>query len=254
MTLAFGAAFPFAVAVATSPRQARRATMTASLANIGSSTRSIRIGAILGSLLVRFRPGARSRPARHHPPRRRDSARSWRSRFSSGAARLTRGRQSARLALRWPVRWRWPSSSLPQWDRALLSSGAYKYAPAMRGPSLETALTAGELLSYREGSTGTVAVRRLAGTISLAIDGKVDASNAGDMLTQRLLAHVPLLLHPESAARRDPRPRQRRDAGLGAHAIRSTEATCSRSRRRSSRRRGSSKPRTIARSPTRARA
>ena len=51
-------------------------------------------------------------------------------------------------------------------------------------------------MSYREGSTGTVAVRRLAGTISLAIDGKVDASNAGDMLTQRLLAHVPLLLHP----------------------------------------------------------
>ena len=32
--------------------------------------------------------------------------------------------------------------------------------------------------------------------MSLAIDGKVDASNAGDMLTQRLLAHVPLLLHP----------------------------------------------------------
>ncbi len=86
--------------------------------------------------------------------------------------------------------------ALPQWDRALLSSGGYKYAPAMRGPSLQTALTAGELLSYREGSTGTVAVRRLAGTISLAIDGKVDASNAGDMLTQRLLAHVPLLLHP----------------------------------------------------------
>ena len=86
---------------------------------------------------------------------------------------------------------------LPQWDRLLLSSGAYKYAIAMRGPSLETALTAGELLFYREGSTGTVAVRRLAGTVSLAIDGKVDASNAGDMLTQRLLAHVPLLLHPD---------------------------------------------------------
>ena len=66
----------------------------------------------------------------------------------------------------------------------------------MRGADLETALTAGELLSYREGSTGTVAVRRLTGTFSLAIDGKVDASNAGDMLTQRLLAHVPLLLHP----------------------------------------------------------
>lgn len=85
----------------------------------------------------------------------------------------------------------------PQWDPSLLSSGVYKYAPAMRGNNLETSLTAGELLSYREGATATVAVRKLTGTLSLAIDGKVDASNAGDMLTQRLLAHVPLLLHPD---------------------------------------------------------
>jgi spermidine synthase len=85
---------------------------------------------------------------------------------------------------------------VPQWDPALLSSGAYKYASQLRGSNLESALTAGELLSYREGSAGTVAVRRLTGTISLAIDGKVDASNAGDMLTQRMLAHMPLLLHP----------------------------------------------------------
>jgi spermidine synthase len=85
----------------------------------------------------------------------------------------------------------------PQWDPSLLSSGVYKYAAAMRGPSLATALTAGELLSYSEGATATVAVRRLTGTLSLAIDGKVDASNAGDMLTQRLLAHMPLLLHPD---------------------------------------------------------
>ena len=77
----------------------------------------------------------------------------------------------------------------PTWTPSLLSSGVYKYAPAMRGAELKTALTAGELLWYREGSTGTVSVRKLTGTLSLAIDGKVDASNAGDMLTQRLLAH-----------------------------------------------------------------
>jgi spermidine synthase len=53
------------------------------------------------------------------------------------------------------------------------------------------------MLFYREGPAGTVAVRRLAGTTSLVIDGKPDASNAGDMLTQKLLAHLPLLLHPE---------------------------------------------------------
>jgi spermidine synthase len=85
---------------------------------------------------------------------------------------------------------------LPQWDRLLLSSGAYKYAGIMQGPDVRTSLTAGELLYYREGASATVAVRRVGGTTSLAIDGKVDASNSGDMLTQRLLAHVPLLLHP----------------------------------------------------------
>jgi spermidine synthase len=42
-----------------------------------------------------------------------------------------------------------------------------------------------------------VSVRQLPGARSLAIDGKVDASNAEDMLTQKLLAHVPLLMHPD---------------------------------------------------------
>jgi spermidine synthase len=82
------------------------------------------------------------------------------------------------------------------WDPALLSSGAYRFAPAVTPDELEAVLTAGDMLFYREGPAGTVAVRRLAGTTSLVIDGKPDASNAGDMLTQKLLAHLPLLLHP----------------------------------------------------------
>ena len=86
---------------------------------------------------------------------------------------------------------------LPPWDRELLSSGAYKYAPYLQGPHRDSLLRAGRLLYYREGAVATVSVRRLTGSVSLAIDGKVDASNAGDMLTQRLLAHVPLLLHPD---------------------------------------------------------
>ena len=51
------------------------------------------------------------------------------------------------------------------------------------------------LLYYREGPTGIVTVKRLTGVRSLAIDGKVDASTGGDMLTQKTLAHLPLLLH-----------------------------------------------------------
>ena len=56
-------------------------------------------------------------------------------------------------------------------------------------------LRAGTLEYYKEGAAATVSVRRLTGTTSLAIDGKVDASNAGDMLTQRMLGLLPVLIH-----------------------------------------------------------
>lgn len=85
--------------------------------------------------------------------------------------------------------------SLPGWDPALMASGAYKYAPYLGTLDLDWTLRAGSLLYYHDGAAGTVSVRRLTGTRSLAIDGKVDASNGGDMLTQQLLAHVPLLVH-----------------------------------------------------------
>ncbi len=85
--------------------------------------------------------------------------------------------------------------ALPAWNRTLLSSGAYKSATYLQNLDVRTGLEAGTLLYYAEGAAGTVTVRRLTGTLSLAIDGKVDASNGGDMLTQRLLAHLPMLLH-----------------------------------------------------------
>jgi spermidine synthase len=82
------------------------------------------------------------------------------------------------------------------WDRELLASGSYKYASAIvPGLDLETALKSGTLVYYRDGAAATVSVKRLTGALSLAIDGKIDASTGGDMLTQKLLAHLPLLLH-----------------------------------------------------------
>jgi spermidine synthase len=82
------------------------------------------------------------------------------------------------------------------WDRELLASGAYKYARyAAQTVDPESALKAGTLLYYRDGAVATVSVKRLAGVTSLSIDGKVDASTSADMLTQKLLAHLPLLLH-----------------------------------------------------------
>jgi spermidine synthase len=89
---------------------------------------------------------------------------------------------------------------VPRWDRNLLSSGAYKYAPYIRAEDaadFEASLRAGRLEYYKEGAAATVSVRRLAGRLALAIDGKIDASNAGDMLTQRLLGVLPVLLHAD---------------------------------------------------------
>jgi spermidine synthase len=84
---------------------------------------------------------------------------------------------------------------MPPWDRALLASGAYKYAPYLGAENVETVLRAGTLEYYKEGAAATVSVRLLTGTRALAIDGKVDASNAGDMLTQRMLGLLPVLIH-----------------------------------------------------------
>jgi spermidine synthase len=184
MTIAFGAAFPYAVAVAT--RSGDR--MAADLGVIYAANTA---GAIVGALAagfalipwlglqgtIRLIAGV-------------GAAAALIVLFAGGAS--GRGRVAAGaiagLVLALPF-------ALPEWDRLLLSSGGYKYAAILRAPDLRSGLTAGELLYYGEGATGTVAVRKAGGTLSLAIDGKVDASNAGDMLTQRLLAHVPLLLH-----------------------------------------------------------
>ena len=85
--------------------------------------------------------------------------------------------------------------ALPAWNSSLLASGLYKYARGLDAESLEVGVQAGRLEYYKEGASGTVSVKTLGGTRSLAIDGKVDASNGGDMLTQRLLGLLPTLAH-----------------------------------------------------------
>src|SRR5262249_62420793 len=85
---------------------------------------------------------------------------------------------------------------LPRWAPMLLSGGVYKYAVYAAKGRLEEELRAGELVYYREGAETTVSVKRVGGTISLAVDGKVDATSGGDLLTPPLLAHLPPPLPP----------------------------------------------------------
>jgi spermidine synthase len=188
MTIAFGAAFPFAVAVATRSDE----SVTRDLGLIYAVNTA---GAIAGALLSGF---VLIPWLGLHGTIRAVAVAGAAAAIAVLAAGRVTGRarlMAATLAIAVLVF----SVLLPAWDPLLLSSGAYKYAGILRAPDLRTGLTSGELLYYGEGASSTVAVRRAGGTTSLSIDGKVDASNSGDMLTQRLLAHVPLLLHPSPA-------------------------------------------------------
>jgi Flp pilus assembly protein TadD len=87
---------------------------------------------------------------------------------------------------------------LPSWDARLLNSGVYVYAPdyerLSEGGRLADSLQRFTLLYYREGVSATVAVFR-GQYLFMRVNGKTDAGDSPDNLTQRLLAHVPLLLH-----------------------------------------------------------
>jgi spermidine synthase len=95
------------------------------------------------------------------------------------------------------------------WDPVLASSGVYRYGLQWR-EALVPAAGLGDwlrsqraLLFYREGTESVVAVSEPRGSRRrfLSVNGKTDAgSGVEDVVTQKLIAHVPMLLH--SAPRR----------------------------------------------------
>ena len=192
MTIALGAALPFAIAAASASRDAAPRTAAVIYA---SNTAGAIAGALAGSFILIPRLGLQhslqlasgiavvaglAACLAEPEDAARLTRRGQRSRFAVGVAAIA---VSVLAVL------------MPAWNRGRLANGAYRLAPALAAGDIETALEAGDLLYYREGAAGTVSVRRLLGVTSLAIDGKVDASNGADMLTQKLLAHLPLLLH-----------------------------------------------------------
>jgi spermidine synthase len=110
------------------------------------------------------------------------------------------------------LRWRWPAAAacvvaavgvlvLPHWDQRVMSSGAAVYAPwyvnASRGQDLASLLRGQRILYYRDGLSATVAVSQVGEHVFLRVNGKLDAGTAGDMPTQLMLGHLPLLLHAD---------------------------------------------------------
>jgi len=104
----------------------------------------------------------------------------------------------------------------PQWNKALVSGGPYIYgriyASLNRDPSTKmTDIVKGQsdLLFYEEDAQTTVAVKKdKTEQLFLQLNGKTDASSREDNCTQRVMAHIPLLLHPN--------PREVMVLGLGS--------------------------------------
>ena len=178
MTIALGATFPFAIALASNGR-ADTARIAATIYTANTA------GAIAGALAASF-----ILVPQFGLQRSMEIASILAVAAAAFAARSIPLRAAAVAVIAFAL-------TLPTWNHTRLVSGAYRLAPIFAARDLETALDAGDLVYYGEGGAGTVSVRELIGVRSLAIDGKVDASNGSDMLTQKLLAHLPLLLHDD---------------------------------------------------------
>lgn len=110
--------------------------------------------------------------------------------------------------------WRWmlpgavlfavAAAATPAWNEILMSKSMAHYAGHYQkldeGGLEANLLWAEEIVYYRDGINATVAVtrsrRRGDEQRFLLTDGKYDGSSRSDLPTQRLSAHVPLLLHP----------------------------------------------------------
>jgi spermidine synthase len=185
MTIALGAAFPLAVAVA-APQPAHVPGAVAAI--YASNTAGAIAGALAGSLLLIPAWGLQASIRAVAVIGIVTGAVVCWGGVSRRGRLLAAAGAAAATALAWLV---------PAWNADRLANGGYRYASALAAGDLQIGLEAGRLLYYGEGAAGTVSVRQLPGVVSLAIDGKVDASNAADMLTQKLLAHLPLLLHQD---------------------------------------------------------
>jgi spermidine synthase len=117
-------------------------------------------------------------------------------RMSAGRARLPAFAGAAVLVL----------AVLTPWNPLLMASGLYVNANRLllaernREGVRRVFLEPNELLFYEEGLSSVVTVGREkeTGNVWLANNGKVDASTQGDLITQLLLGHLPMLFRPNA--------------------------------------------------------
>ncbi len=84
--------------------------------------------------------------------------------------------------------------TLPSWDKMIMNSGVYVYAPfidAEKQPITDF-MKSYNMIYYKEGATATVAVlESQQGHRFLRVNGKTDGSSEGDNFTQMLIGYLP---------------------------------------------------------------
>ncbi len=90
------------------------------------------------------------------------------------------------------------------WDRLVMTTGMYQYGLEWRATDasastlLDGLRKARNIQFYKEGRECTVSVTKEGNDFFLAVNGKIDAGTGrSDTITQKLIAHVPLMLHPD---------------------------------------------------------
>ena len=97
--------------------------------------------------------------------------------------------------------------SIPLWDLRVMAAGTGIYARAYTQGYAQYRADE-QVVFYRDGLSGTVSVIDARSARTLRVNGKTDASTGGDMSTQVLTGHIPMLVHPE--------PRRVMILGLGS--------------------------------------
>jgi spermidine synthase len=113
-----------------------------------------------------------------------------------------KGRWRRRLAILAPLTALALLAVSPVWNVKAMASGVAIYGQSYLGwlgkaDFREAVASTDQLLFYKDGISATVTVHRRGANTFLKVNGKTDASSIADMHTQLMLAHLPLVLHPE---------------------------------------------------------
>lgn len=118
------------------------------------------------------------------------------------AAWAGNARTFAAVALLWCIGFTWTAARTGEGWQQVLGSGVFRLRATLTPQAIELRRKLTKMLFYKDSADATVAVEialegKQKDELLLRINGKPDASSRGDLSTQYLLAHLPMLARPD---------------------------------------------------------